>query len=347
MTARPTTLVTIAMFALAPSAGCDAGADGADGSDRSTASSGNASEPDAAPSTASAPPSLDGDDWLLYETSAATVAFVTLDGSTSAFPVIDAATVPSPQDNPDWSPDGKRITFVSRDGLWVMDADGSDATVLVPITAPSYVDDPSWSPDGETIAFSRTQIDGDRGTGTLETVAVADGALEVLAGPSRTTFSAGVTWSPDGERVAFESIHLPRPSLDTEPTGVDLALLTLRTREVVTVLDAARFPETADWSPDGRWIAVGYRPTPGVEAPDLYLLRPDGSDVRRVTTLTEGGGYATHPSFSADGASVVFAGARHDGDSDQLLRVGIDGGRPQPLDGGPVFGSHPKVRPAS
>ena len=252
---------------------------------------------------------------------------------------------PSPQDNPDWSPDGTRITFVSQDGLWVMDADGSDASVLVPTTEPSYVDDPSWSPDGATIAFSRTVVRGDRGTGTLETVAVADSTTEVLAGPSQDTFSAGVTWSPDGERLAYEWVHLPRPSLDTDPVGVDLAVLTLRTGRVETLLDAARFPETADWSPDGRWIAVGYRPTPGVEAPDLYLVHPDGSDLRRVTTLTDGGGFATHPSFSADSASLVFAGARHDGDSDELLRVSIDGGRPQPLGDGPVFGSHPKVRP--
>ena len=298
-------------------------------------------------SSAAPPPALDGDDWLLYETSAATVAFLKLDGSTSSFPVIDAATVPSPQDNPDWSPDGAQITFVSNDGLWVMDADGSEATVLVPTTASSYVDDPSWSPDGATIAFSRTVVRGDRGTSTLETVTVADSATEVVAGPWRSAFSGGVTWSPDGLRLAYEWVHLPLPSLDAEPTGVDLAVLTLRTGRVATLLDPVRFPETADWSPDGRWIAFGYRPTPGADAPDLYLVRPDGSDLRRVTTVTDRGGYATHPSFALDSASLVFAGARGASDSDQLLRVSVDTGRPRPLGPEPVVGSHPKFRPAS
>ncbi len=291
-------------------------------------------------------PVLDGDDWLLYETSDATVGFTRLDGSTSAFPVIDTASVPSPQDNPDWSPDGARIAFVSSDGLWVMNADGSNASVLVPATAPSYLDDPSWSPDGRTIAFSRTLVRDDRSTSTLETVAIADGTFEVVAGPWRDAFSAGATWSPDGTQLAYEWVHFPGPSLDVEPTGVDLAVLTLRTGKVSTLLDPTRFPETADWSPDGRWIVAGYRPTPGADAPDLYLVRPDGSDLRRVTTLTDRGGYATHPSFALDGASLAFSGARNDSDSNQLLRVSTAGGQSQPLGRDPVLGSHPKFRPA-
>lgn len=337
---RRLTLTAAVAIAVSALVACSADPEPADPESRRTTTPTQTSS-----SSAPAPPSLDGDDWLLYETSAATVAFIRLDGSTSSFPVIDAATVPSPQDNPDWSPNGARITFVSRDGLWVMDADGSAATILVPTTEPSYVDDPSWSPDGRTIAFSHTVVRGSRGTSTLETVAVAGGTTEVVAGPWRDAFTGGVTWSPDGARLAYEWGHLPRPSLDADLVSVDLVLLTLRTGEVVTVLDPARFPETADWSPDGRWIAVGYRPMPGVEAPDLYLVHPDGSDLRRVTTLTDGGGFATHPSFSADSASLVFAGARHDGDSDELLQVSIGGGRPQPLGDGPVFGSHPKVRP--
>ena len=80
--------------------------------------------------------------------------------------------------SPDWSPDSTRIVFVSnrqipggtvmRMRLWIMDADGSDATQF---TAPfatntsgTTVEDehPSWSPDGTSIAFARSHQNGSR-----------------------------------------------------------------------------------------------------------------------------------------------------------------------------------------
>ena len=59
---------------------------------------------------------------------------------------------------PSWSPDGKRIAFVStRDGwgnsnIYVMDADGSNQQRLT--DGPNGDRYPSWSPDGQRIAFA-------------------------------------------------------------------------------------------------------------------------------------------------------------------------------------------------
>jgi hypothetical protein len=58
---------------------------------------------------------------------------------------------------PDWSPDGKRIVFVSsRDGnleLYVMNRDGSGQTRITNTAASES--GPTWSPDGTKIAFVR------------------------------------------------------------------------------------------------------------------------------------------------------------------------------------------------
>src|SRR5262249_43746845 len=73
-----------------------------------------------------------------------------------------------------WSPDGKKIAFISSvalDGsnapntalnLWVMNADGSGATPLSRLTAPfPETFGPVWSPDGSKIAFvSDRALDG-------------------------------------------------------------------------------------------------------------------------------------------------------------------------------------------
>jgi hypothetical protein len=57
---------------------------------------------------------------------------------------------------PRWSPDGKRIAYVDRGNLWVMDANGSHKTRLTD-AAPADTDSrPSWSPDGDFLAFVQT-----------------------------------------------------------------------------------------------------------------------------------------------------------------------------------------------
>lgn len=56
---------------------------------------------------------------------------------------------------PDWSPDGARIAYVSNKSgisqVWVMNADGSNAVQLTNI--PSGAEQPKWSPDGNWLAF--------------------------------------------------------------------------------------------------------------------------------------------------------------------------------------------------
>ena len=66
------------------------------------------------------------------------------------------------ESSPRWSPDGKRIAFVSnRTGnydIWLMNADG---TGLVNLTAnPAQDTSPAWSPDGKKLAFVSTRDGG-------------------------------------------------------------------------------------------------------------------------------------------------------------------------------------------
>ena len=71
-----------------------------------------------------------------------------------------------------------------------------------------------------------------------------------------------------------------------EPTGVSLSVIDLDqeppTVSVITEPDL--FAGEADWSPDGEWIVYSGLAAPGQLDKDLFLIRPDGTGLRRLTT---------------------------------------------------------------
>ncbi len=139
--------------------------------------------------------------------------------------------------SPTYSPDGRRIAFVStRAGppqIYVMSADGTDQELLASFdfgaTGSSFA--PEWSPDGAQVAFHRA-IEGRFQVFVLD---LASRRVRQLTSAGR---NEDPTWAPDGRHVAFVSTRSGRRQLwivDTE-TG--------RIRQLGTP-DAVRLPS---WS---------------------------------------------------------------------------------------------------
>jgi Tol biopolymer transport system component len=199
--------------------------------------------------------------------------------------------------SPMWSPDGRRIAFVSRrDGkaLYVMNADGSGLRIVARVERLAA---PAWSPDGERIAF-KGRRDGHSGA---IYVVNADGSGQ------RTLARRGnaPAWSPDGRRIAFVS-GAKLYVANADGSG----------HRTLTRLRGAGDVVSLAWSPDRRKLLFLVEHS-FMHAPRcafcsrLYVLNADGSGQRDLTrklgmSRGPGAGPASDPVWSPDGRMLAF-----------------------------------------
>ncbi len=218
---------------------------------------------------------------------------------------------------PDWSPDGKRITYMSslngRAWVAVMDADGSNERVVTEGVAPD------WAPDGKQIAFTRPVA---QGSPVSEIWAInADGSGEWQVTRSGTA-KAGPSWSPDGKQMAFILIRNPASMADPRPQigivnsdGTDERVLTTSDRTNIrinpdgstTVCETAHDANAPAWSPVDDRIAFWS----GIENAygQIWVVNSDGTGSKQLTEDCSRRN-SDDPSWSPDGRKILFSTGR-------------------------------------
>jgi len=179
---------------------------------------------------------------------------------------------------PVWSPDGKKLLFVtdrhSEEGIYndelysVTVSSGKEKRLT---RTSSNENGACWGPRGKTIAFT-----SDRFLTNGIYTAKADGSRQTLLArfdPETPTGTGAPCYSPNGKHIAFESLVNGKS---------EIAVMDAKGKHEPTILtaDTPETDMTPVWSSDGKRIL--YMSNRAGDA-DIYSIAADGSDDRNIT----------------------------------------------------------------
>jgi serine/threonine protein kinase/dipeptidyl aminopeptidase/acylaminoacyl peptidase len=205
--------------------------------------------------------------------------------------------------SPVFSPDGKRILFVSyvrpSSELWLVSAKGGNPELLSR-EQPFYFD-PVFAPDATSVYFASALPNSPTGVGVgLWRLPLLKGTLRP-SGPAVELLNLGlatvrhITISRDGKKVLFSAVITSSNLFTISKPGAPPTQVTVGT---------GRCSRPA-FSPDGKQLAYSYWRS-GVNN-DVWVLKSEGTDPIQITTDPANDDY---PSWFPDGQTIAFLTTR-------------------------------------
>ena len=237
-----------------------------------------------------------GENWLCGKKPNGKIAFVSSRDGNYEIYVMDAngsnqerLTCDEHGDGyPAWSPDGKKLAYVSGGGIEISIIDLETGIQTVIFSTNHWLATPTWSPNGGKIAFCYNELGG--------------GIFSINSDGSNQTYLANgwyPDWSPDGEKITYSQ-------------GGEIYTMNADGSEQINLTNHPAFDSEASWSPDGMKIAfTSERELAG----EIYLMNNDGTEQIRLTynDWPDRNSSARDASWSPDGNYIAFARGREMG----------------------------------
>ena len=247
------------------------------------------------------------------------IAFVSTRGGNAEIYVMDAdgkhqrrvTTHAAADSHPTWSPDGKKIAFISnRNGgyiqIWAVDAEGKNP---VRLTSGVWDQMPDWSPDGKKIvyqAYRKKALNIDFDKRNYEVYVMDSDGSNKKQLTHHPGFDGHPSWSPDGQRIAFSS---------SRERAVEIYVMEANGRDQKRITFDFMEKSMPTWSPNGKRIAY-------VSNFQIYVMDSNGENQRR---LTEKGG-SRYPTWSPDSHTVAFESWEKDGAEHGIYTIDVRSG---------------------
>jgi len=219
------------------------------------------------------------------------------------------ATSSEPLMSPAWSPDGRKIAYVSFERK-------SSAIYLQTLASgkrerisayPGINGAPTWSPDGTRLAMTLSKD----GSPDIYILNLATRALVKLT--KSFAIDTEPTWSPDGRNIVFTSDRGGKPQLYMVPSHGG------RARRITFAGD---YNARGVFSPDGKWLVMVH-----ANGGDYRIAVMD-LKTREINVLTDGR-LDESPRFAPNGSMLLYASRQ--GARGYLAIVSVDGAIRQKL----------------
>jgi dipeptidyl aminopeptidase/acylaminoacyl peptidase len=228
--------------------------------------------------------------------------------------------------SPRWSPDGKRIAFLSnrdkpKSQIFIIPSNGGEAEALTKLDEGS-IEEIVWSPDGKKIAFQFMPTPDDLtekamkereekglsppvrfhnklsyredGGGYLEGVHSQIWIADATIGEAKPLVQechhcTSLTWSPDSSRIAF--LMNPRDDDDIEHNYMEVYSVGAEGGLIEKIETPAGYKQGLAWSPNGEWVAFASTLDPediwGGKNERVAIARVSGGEWRDVSGHTD------------------------------------------------------------
>ncbi|HLG13008.1 MAG TPA: S9 family peptidase [Blastocatellia bacterium] len=287
--------------------------------------------------------------WIAYVVSRADMKENASDAdlwlvATSGGAPVRLTTSKKNDNQPRWSPDAKRIAFVSardeKPQIFIISPFGGEAERLT--DSKSGVQSFQWSPSGRSIAYVAQQeptSEEEKKQKDKDDAQVVDKnfkfariwVIDVESKKAREIVKADYVasdpqWSPDGKQIAYTTT--PTPKADDGGLS-DIRIVDVDSGKQSKLSDNEG-PDTAPrWSPDGKQIAYLSRDAKNgvLGQMRLTVIAPEGGPSRAVAPAFE---YQPGPAtWSSDGKTIYFTASVRT--TSQLFAVAAAGGEPKQL----------------